>query len=56
MIGAKFRGLEEQKALMPIAFMPFGPQNRQFRPKCTKREKQPDCLAEGVGFEPTRPF
>ena len=42
--------------LFRALFMRFGPQHRCFPPKGTRREKCPDWLAEGVGFEPTRPF
>lgn len=45
-IGVKSRGLEKSRALMRIALMPFGPKNRAFGPKGTKREKQRDCVAE----------
>ena len=42
--------------LFRALFVSFGPQNRCLRPRATRREKCPDWLAEGVGFEPTRPF
>jgi hypothetical protein len=41
-IEATFRSLEKSMALIHVAFMPFGAQNRQFWPKGTKREKRPD--------------
>jgi hypothetical protein len=50
------QGSEKQKMQMSMTFAPFGPRNRHFWPKGTKRAKSPDWLAEGVGFEPTRPF
>jgi hypothetical protein len=36
--------------------LPIGPQNTGFRQTERNREKYLDWLAEGVGFEPTRPF
>ena len=37
-------------------FLPFGPQSKGFCQNERNREKYRDWLAEGVGFEPTRPF
>lgn len=51
-IEAKFWYSEKQKALMRMTFGLFGPQNRHFQPKGTKRQKRPDWLAEdAVGSE-----
>jgi hypothetical protein len=38
--------LETPEALICMAFEPFRPQNRQFWPKDTEREKCQDWLAE----------
>jgi len=43
---ATFWGLEKSKALICMAFWPFGPQNRHFCPMTTTREKRQDWLAE----------
>ncbi len=41
-----FQGSEKQKMQMSMTFAPFGPRNRHFWPKGTKREKRADWLAE----------
>jgi hypothetical protein len=50
------RGPEKPRALSRIVVGLFRAQTRYFFAKTTGREKNPDWLAEGVGFEPTRPF
>ena len=52
-------GLEDQRdsgSLPPVHLPPFGPQTRCFLAMPRRRENARDWLAEGVGFEPTRPF
>jgi hypothetical protein len=55
-IEPSFRGTNLSTAMIRMKYGHFGPQNRYLGRKTTEREKSLDCVAEGVGFEPTRPF